>query len=141
MAAYVVLALANLLLLYWKTTTGVYLSVVLFGMTAFAIPAIMAAAAGDVAGARLAPAALGFITIFFGIGQALGPAVAGWLKDTTGTFSNAFVLAACVAVLGAAASTILADGEKSGESARRRDAAEEISKRDSRSVFGSAVSK
>ncbi len=107
MFAYIVLAIANLLLLYWRTPTGVYTSVILFGITAFAIPVIMAAAAGDVAGARLAPAAIGFITIFFGIGQALGPAVAGWLKDTTGSFNNAFMLSACVAILGAAASLIL----------------------------------
>ena len=122
MAAYVVLALANLLLLYWNTITGVYASVFLFGLTAFAIPAIMAAAAGDVAGPRLAPAALGFITIFFGIGQALGPAVAGWIRDTTGTFGNAFLLAACVSVLGAAASTILAKGRQTGESCQTLEA-------------------
>ena len=140
MAAYIVLAIANLLLLNWKTTTGVYASVLLFGMTAFAIPAIMAAAAGDVAGARLAPAALGFITIFFGIGQALGPAVAGWLKDTTGTFGNAFILAACVSVLGAAASTILAKG-RSSESGQRRDAEEEWSDAKSPDILGNAVSR
>jgi len=140
MAAYVVLALANLLLLYWRSATGVYASVFLFGMTAFAIPAIMAAAAGDVAGPRLAPAALGFITIFFGIGQALGPAIAGWLRDSTGTFGNAFVLAACVSVLGAAASTILTGRKSSGQYGRRPGTEGQWTGTKSPGVSGSAAS-
>lgn len=37
----------------------------------------------------------------FGIGQAIGPAVAGRLKDFSGTFVDAFVLAAAVLLLGA----------------------------------------
>ena len=107
MFAYFVLAVSNLLPLFSKDSTVLYLSAILFGITAFAIPVIMAAAAGDAVGGRLAPAALGFITLFFGIGQALGPAVAGWLKDTTGTFGNAFILSASVSVAGAGASLIL----------------------------------
>lgn len=63
------------------------------------IPAIMAAAVGDSMGGRLAPAALGFITLIFGIGQSLGPAVAGWIKDSTGTFAGAFVLSAIISLL------------------------------------------
>ena len=107
MFAYAVLALSSIVLLVWKGTAGHYISAILFGLTAFSVPVIMAAAAGDVVGGRLAPAALGFITLFFGIGQALGPTAAGWLKDTTGTFNNAFILSACVAVVGAAASLVM----------------------------------
>jgi len=55
----------------------------------------------------LAPAGLGFITLFFGIGQALGPVMGGWIKDTTGTFTYAFVLSAAVSLLGAAGSMVL----------------------------------
>ncbi len=105
--AYVCLAASSVLPFIWKAPAGFYLSAVLFGITAFAIPVIMAAASGDAVGGRLAPAALGFITLFFGIGQALGPAVAGWIKDTTGTFENAFILAACVFIVGAATSLVL----------------------------------
>ena len=42
-------------------------------------PTIMAAAAGDFVRPRLAPAGLGFITLFFGVGQFLGPALGGYL--------------------------------------------------------------
>ncbi len=107
MFAYIVLALSNIILLFWLNSVGLYLSAILFGLTAFSVPVIMAAAAGDAVGGRLAPAALGFITLFFGIGQALGPAVAGWLKDATGTFKYAFALATFVAIIGAATSLVL----------------------------------
>jgi MFS family permease len=83
------------------------LSAILFGLTAWSIPAVMAALCGDLMGSRLAPAALGFITLFFGSGQALGPVVAGIIADTTGTFSPAFLLAAAVALSGAAGTLCL----------------------------------
>jgi MFS family permease len=79
-------------------------SAILFGLTAWSIPAIMAAACGDLLGPELAPAALGFITLFFGIGQAIGPVVAGKIADAAGSFSPVFWLAAVVAFSGAAGS-------------------------------------
>ena len=85
----------------WPTVAGFTLSAVLFGLTAWSIPAIMAAACGDMLGSRLTPAALGFITLFFGIGQALGPVVAGAVADAAGSLLPPMVLAAGVALLGA----------------------------------------
>jgi sugar phosphate permease len=93
----------------WKAPAGYYLSAGLFALTAWSIPAIMAAAAGDHLGARLAPAALGFVTFFFGIGQALGPFTAGRIASATGTYSAAFVLAGGVALSGGLASLFLSD--------------------------------
>jgi sugar phosphate permease len=107
MIAYLTLALSYVIFAFWKDYTGFYLSAVIFGIAAFSVPTIMAAASGDAVGARLAPAGLGFITLFFGIGQALGPAVGGWIKDTTGLFTNAFILSAAVSLLGAFGSLIL----------------------------------
>ena len=67
----------------------------------------MAAACGDMLGPRLAPAALGFITLFFGIGQALGPTVAGAMADVTGSLLPPMLLAAAVALLGALSAAFL----------------------------------
>jgi sugar phosphate permease len=107
MLAYITLAISYLIFAFYKVEAGFYLSAVVFGISAFSIPTIMAAAAGDAVGGRLAPAGLGFITLFFGIGQALGPAIAGWIKDTTGTFTNAFILSAVISLIGAGGSLIL----------------------------------
>lgn len=85
-----------------------YVSAALFALTAWSIPAIMAALAGDAFGARLAPAALGLVTVVFGAGQALGPWCAGSLADASGSFSVSFVIAGVVAlVLGAGGSLTL----------------------------------
>lgn len=107
MIAYLTLALAYLLCAFWRDYPGFFASAFVFGIAAFSIPTIMAAASGDAVGGRLAPAGLGFITLFFGIGQALGPWIGGLIKDSTGTFTYAFVLSAAVSVLGALGSLIL----------------------------------
>ena len=86
----------------------VYVSAGLFALTAWSIPALMAALCGDIFGGRLAPAALGLMTIIFGIGQALGPYLAGRIADATGSFALAFVTAGVVAlVVGGGGSLLL----------------------------------
>ena len=92
------------------TPGGLLASAVLFGFSAWSVPAIMAAACGDVLGARLSAAGLGFITLFFGIGQAAAPSVAGALADSTGSFGIAFLLAAVIALAGAGGSLLLPKG-------------------------------
>jgi MFS family permease len=105
--AYLTIALSFLVLALWRSSPGFYVSSIVFGLSLSSIPAIMAAAVGDSIGGKLAPAALGFITLIFGIGQSLGPAVAGGIKDMTGTFVGAFVLSAVVSLIGAAGSMLL----------------------------------
>ncbi|MCX5798997.1 MAG: MFS transporter [Proteobacteria bacterium] len=107
MLAYITLASSYVIFAFWKDTTGFYLSSIIFGITAWSIPTIMAAASGDAVGGRLAPAGLGFITLFFGIGQALGPVLGGYIKDATGTFANAFMLSTAISIVGAVGSLIL----------------------------------
>jgi predicted MFS family arabinose efflux permease len=84
----------------WTGTGGIVLSAVLFGITAWGIPAIMAVVCGDIVGPLMAPAAYGFLTAFHGFGQAAGPYVAGRLADTLPTFTASYLMAAGVAFLG-----------------------------------------
>jgi len=105
--AYLVLGLSYIIYALVKVNFGIYLSAVMFGLTAWSIPTIMAAAAGDFMGPRLAPAGLGFITLFFGIGQALGPALGGYLADTTQSFTMPFLMAGGISLLGMVASLFL----------------------------------
>ncbi|MBL6977935.1 MAG: MFS transporter [Desulfobacteraceae bacterium] len=98
--AYLVLGLSYIIYALVKAKFGFYLSAGLFGLTAWSIPTIMAAAAGDFVGPRLAPAGLGFITLFFGIGQALGPVLGGYLADTTNSFTVPFLVAGGISFMG-----------------------------------------
>ena len=91
----------------WPAPVGFTISAILFGLSAWSIPAIMAAICGDVLGPRLAPAGMGFITLFFGIGQAIGPSVAGAMADAVGSFTSPLLLAGGVAFLGAFGSLFL----------------------------------
>ena len=100
--AYLVLGVAYGIFALSSSRFGYYVSAILFGFTAWSIPTIMAAAAGDLVGPRLAPAGLGFITLFFGIGQALGPALGGYLADASQTFTIPFFTAAGISFTGAA---------------------------------------
>lgn len=104
---YLIHATAFSLFALWPAPPGFTLSAILFGLSAWSIPAIMAATCGDLLGPRLAPAALGFITLFFGIGQAIGPSVAGAMADATGSLLPALLLAGGVALLGAFGASLL----------------------------------
>ena len=89
----------------------IYLSAGLFALTAWSVPALMAALCGDIFGGRLAPAALGLMTIVFGMGQALAPYLAGRIADATQSFALAFVTAGAVAlVIGGGGSWLLRAG-------------------------------
>ncbi len=80
-------------------TSALLLSVFLYGISAWAIPAIMTAAVGDYMGVAKAAAGFSFITFFFAGGQVVGPAVAGLLAEHYGSFSPAFFLSALITAI------------------------------------------
>jgi MFS family permease len=104
---YIIQATAFGLFAVWPLPAGFMLSAILFGLSAWSIPAIVAATCGDILGPRLAPAGLGFVTLFFGIGQAAGPSIAGSLADAFHSLSPALLLASVVALAGAVGSLFL----------------------------------
>ncbi len=105
-------ALAGLRLGEWS----VYLSIVLYGMSAWAIPTIMTAAVGDYMGTAKAATAFSVITFFFGAGQTLGPSIAGILAKGSGSFSGSYLLAAVTTGAGVLAAALL---RRPGEAAAR----------------------
>lgn len=81
---------------------GLYAAIALFGLSAWSMPSIVAAAAGDYLGPEKAAAGFAVLTLMFAAGQVLGPAGAGILADWTGTFALSYAIAAginCVAVV------------------------------------------
>ena len=111
---YLIQATSFALFALWQTPAGFTTAAVVFGLSAWSVPAIMAATCTDIFGARLAPAAFGCLTLFFAVGQAAGPAVAGAIADATGSFVAAFLLASGVAVLGALGAAFLGSTHRSG---------------------------
>ncbi|KON27808.1 hypothetical protein AC481_03810 [miscellaneous Crenarchaeota group archaeon SMTZ-80] len=96
---YFVQSLAIFLFIFAGITELLYASVILFGMTSWSIASIVAAYSGDHFGSKLAFSAFGFFTLFFGIGQAIGPSIAGYIADTAKTFVPAFLFSSSMATI------------------------------------------
>jgi MFS family permease len=77
------------------------LSAIVFGLALSGAPAVLAAHLADWLDPHRFAAAFGAVTLVFGLAQLVGPQLAGWMADRTGSFSAAFLVAA-VAALGAA---------------------------------------
>lgn len=84
-----------------------FLSIGCYGIVAWSIPTIITALVADHAGPERVAAIFGFVTFVFGIGQILGPSIAGFLAEKSGTFHNSFLLAAVMAILAVALSMML----------------------------------
>ncbi|MHB8156186.1 MAG: MFS transporter [Desulfocucumaceae bacterium] len=84
----------------------IQVSAIMYGLTAWSIPGIVASYCGDLVGPKNAPATLGLVTIFMGVGQVLAPTCASYIKEISFSYSGAFYLAAFLAGAGAALSVI-----------------------------------
>ncbi|MCK8823835.1 MFS transporter [Fuchsiella alkaliacetigena] len=93
-------ALSYLLVAGTTATRLMWLSGVIFGLTAWSVPALIASYCGDLLGPKNSTRALGLVTFLFSIGSVLGPAVAGQIKELSSSFGSAFYLAAFIAFLG-----------------------------------------
>jgi predicted MFS family arabinose efflux permease len=76
------------------------LSVAVFGVTAWGIPAIMAAAMGDLGRVERTMVAFGRITTVMGIGQAAGPFLAGVLADATASVNSGLWMSVGASIAG-----------------------------------------
>ncbi|MEJ2422737.1 MAG: MFS transporter [Acidobacteriota bacterium] len=78
---------------------ALYLSVALYGISAWSIPTIMAAAVGDYLGPERAAAGFSAVTFFFAAGQTVGPSLAGIVAKHTGTFATSYLLSAAATAI------------------------------------------
>ncbi len=85
--------------LFWQDIPLLYASAMLYGATFGGPVAIVLAAAADVVPVRLAAAAVGLVTAFFGLGQAVSPTIAGYLTDLTGSFYPGFAMSGVVMLM------------------------------------------
>lgn len=85
----------------WMTTAGVCASAVLLGGTFMGLTALGLMAGRAIAGER-AQRVIGLMTASFGIGQMIGPTIAGALAEATGNLRAPSLLAAAALVIAAA---------------------------------------
>jgi predicted MFS family arabinose efflux permease len=80
---------------------GIYTSAILFALCSWSVPAVMAATTGDMLDHDRTPLGFGMLTFSFGLGQALGPSVAGFLAEALSSKALVFLPAAAGAAIGA----------------------------------------
>ena len=79
----------------------------IYALTLWSVPAIMAATCADYVGGMLAPAAFAIVTLYFGAGQVISPWISGYILDLTRGFAVPFMVSAAAAFTGAALSLLL----------------------------------
>ena len=85
----------------------VVLAVTLYGLTLWGTPTIMNASVAEFVKLKYVPVAMGFVTIFFSVGQIISPIVTGFIIDTTHQYFGAFLLSALICLFGAVACMML----------------------------------
>jgi MFS family permease len=98
MLVFAIQAIAYLLIALNLPQIFLYLSIGCYGIVVWSIPSIMAALVGDYAGAERVATIFGFVTFVFGLGQVIGPFLAGFLAEMTRSFSGSFLMAAILAI-------------------------------------------
>ena len=101
-SGYLVMA-AAILLVPLGAQPAATVSAVAFGLMMSGLPAVIAAHLADVLSPREFAGAFGRCTLAFGAAQLCGPPLGGVLAERTGAFTVSFVVAAGVALAGAAA--------------------------------------
>jgi len=95
-AALLLLCGSVLLAVLWKEKVGLFLSGGLFAFTFNGVITLIAAMFGDQIPMSKIDRFFGVATLVHGLAQAVGVAIAGWLKDLTATFVVPFVLSALI---------------------------------------------
>ncbi|MGO4887673.1 nitrate/nitrite transporter [Anaerobacillus sp. MEB173] len=100
---------ATILLLFSLShqTTFLFIGTLIYGLTLWAVPTVMVAAVSELVNMKVVTVAIGFVTLFFGIGQFISPIVTGYLVELYQTYSSAFLVSSLVCFLASIGSLVI----------------------------------
>lgn len=99
-------ALAHGLLALPIPSSLLLLSASMFGFSTWAVPSIMATLSAELFGPSHTARILSLVTLFFGVGQIIGPLVAGIVTDATGDFGVIFGFSSACLIIASVVSYI-----------------------------------
>ena len=102
--AMVLVTVATILPLLEQNLLMFFLHFLIMGSAVNGTFALIQASSTDQVAPRYIPIAFSYATVFFAVGQFVGPAIAGWLIETTGDFRSAFLFSTVGLVIGTATS-------------------------------------
>lgn len=85
-------ATSMLLPVIFPVFIGFVISQLFWGITVVGMLSLIQALSTEQIHASYAPVALGYVTIYFAVGQLLGPGLGGWMTDNVGGISSALLL-------------------------------------------------
>jgi MFS family permease len=98
----------SILLLHYASVPGViYLFAFIFGIGLGGDYMIIPLMAAELFGLKVMGRVMGLVLMIDGIGEALGPILAGWLRDQTGSYSLGFTSLIVLSVVGVVAVALL----------------------------------
>lgn len=89
---------ASILVLIVTTNNSFLLlsGVILYGLSLWAVPTVTNVGISELVEPRFIPIAMGFLTLFFGVGQFISPIITGVLIDAANNYNTSFFLSATV---------------------------------------------
>lgn len=98
--AYFSQSLILLLMVFTTNSLLLLVEVALYGLSLWAASTVTNAAVSEIVENRLIPVAMGFLTLFFGVGQFISPIITGMIIDFTHNYAVSFYVSSAVVLLG-----------------------------------------
>ncbi|MDW7657477.1 MAG: MFS transporter [Bacillota bacterium] len=92
---------------FTKNPGIIALEIAVYGITLWGVPAIMTASIADVTETKYFTVAIGFVTIFFSVGQFISPYLTGFIIESTGKYLVAFLVSAGLSLVGGFSALLL----------------------------------
>ena len=103
---YAFLTTSNLLLVLNVESSFLWISAILFGVSAWAVPSLITLLSSQEFGAQNTAKVFSLATLIFASGQIVGPITAGYIYDIYNDFSNVFLLCAILTLFASICSLI-----------------------------------
>lgn len=98
--AYFSQAIILLLMVFTTNSLLLLVEVVLYGLSLWAATTVNNATVSEIVENRLIPVAMGFLTLFFGVGQFISPIITGMIIDYTHNYAVSFFVSSAAVLLG-----------------------------------------
>lgn len=98
--AWLLAVIGDLAPVFLTNTVGFVISAIIWGSSIGGIVTLIQIKGSEQVPAPYVSAAIGFISIFYAVGQAAGPGLSGWIIDYAGGFASAYIFAALVYGIG-----------------------------------------